>query len=524
MCILRGSVWSSGARSGRWPSAQTSLSARVGRAQTVEVTTQGDAPKWPVQVWTDDEHVKWEPLADKGKFRVTADSEARLGLHHVRFADEDKATDALRYLVGPLAEINETEPNDETKAAGKVAQLPLVINGVLEKRGSVDTFEVELNQDQVLVAALEAHTQLRSPVDAVMQILSTKGTVLAQNLDYVGLDPRIEFRAPRKDRYLVRVFGFPETPDSTIGYSGGDNYVYRLSLTTGGWVRSVKPLAFERNQPNAFQLDGVQLAQTSATLQTPPEYRGKSWTVFTAGQANAPLLDVIDWPQTLEPARADNAPPPVLAIPGSLTGTLSRRGERDTYSFEAKKGDKLSIALTSRRLGLPMDGVLRVLDSTGKMIAREDDTSKEEDATLVFQSPADGTYVLEVTDAFSFGGPEWVYRIDVQPAQGDVGLTVKAEQFTGKLNEEFEIAVGIERRLGFDKPLSIALVGQPATVVCEPVKIDKDAKEAKLKVKATAAFRGPVRIVARREDQQDWQRIATLSSDASLEDLWLTVK
>ncbi len=85
-----------------------------------------------IQVWTDDVHVKWEPLADKGKFRVIVDGEARLGVHHVRFIDEDNATDALRYVVGPIAEKNETEPNEEAAEADKVTDLPVVINGVLE--------------------------------------------------------------------------------------------------------------------------------------------------------------------------------------------------------------------------------------------------------------------------------------------------------------------------------------------------------------------------------------------------------
>ncbi len=375
-----------------------------------------------------------------------------------------------------------------------------------------------------MVAALEANSLLRSPVDATLQVLSSQGGVLAQNLDRLGLDPVVEFRAPRKGRYLIRIFGFPETPDSTIGYAGGDNFVYRLSLASSGWVRIVKPMAFQRNQANNFLIDGLQGTATQVGCQLPANFKGSTWALSATGLNCAPLLDVLDWPQALEQVRPENGQLPTLPVPGSITGTLSQYNERDFYHFEAKKDTKLNIALVSRRMGMPMDGVLRVLDLAGKQLAREDDTAKEEDARLTFQAPADGKYVLEVTDAFMAGGPEWVYRVDIHPLEGDLGLTVKADHFTCKVNEELEIPVTLDRRHGFDKPCLISLANLPAGVSCEPVKAEKDAKEVKLKLKATQPVRGPFRIVAQPEGQPQWERTATSASDPLLCDLWLTAK
>ncbi len=413
-------------------------------------------------------------------------------VHHVRFSDEDNATDAMRFLIGPIEEKTETEPNDDASEAFKVSALPVVINGVLEKRGAVDTFEIELDEGQTLVASVEANSNLRSPVDATVQILSSKGTVLAQNLDKFGLDPAIEFLSPRKDRFLVRVFGFPETPDSTIGYAGGDNFVYRLTLATGGWVRTIKPMAIQRNAETKFQLVGVNLPQTELTIGLPDKVSG---FVMAAVRFRLDAHTHARCHRLAAIARAGTASR-WQAAPTDDTrfydGTISQYSERDFYSFDGKKDTKLSIALTSRRMGMPMDGVIRVLDLSGKQLAREDDTAKEEDAKLIFQPPADGKYVLEVTDAFMAGGTEWVYRIDVQPVQGDVRCTVKADHFTCKVNEELELPVTIDRQNGFDKPLMISLSGIDGNVACEAVKAEKDAKEVKLKLKASAAFRGPV--------------------------------
>ncbi len=289
-------------------------------------------------------------------------------------------------------------------------------------------------------------------------------------------------------------------------------------------MRTIKPMAIQRNAETKFQLVGVNLPQTELTIGLPDKVSGSSWPLCVSGLTHTPMLDVIDLPQSLEPVRPQDGKLPQLTIPGSMTGTISQYSERDFYSFDGKKDTKLSIALTSRRMGMPMDGVIRVLDLSGKQLAREDDTAKEEDAKLIFQPPADGKYVLEVTDAFMAGGTEWVYRIDVQPVQGDVRCTVKADHFTCKVNEELELPVTIDRQNGFDKPLMISLSGIDGNVACEAVKAEKDAKEVKLKLKATAAFRGPVRIIARQEGDEQWQRTATVSTDPLLQDLWLTAK
>ncbi len=128
------------------PTLKRLLPAGAGLSQTVEVAALGDAPKWPVQVWTDDVHMVWEPLTEKGKFRVIVDAEARLGVHHVRFSDEDNCTDAQRFLIGPIAEKSEAEPNDEAGEAFKVDSLPILINGVLEKRGLSIRLQLNLSK------------------------------------------------------------------------------------------------------------------------------------------------------------------------------------------------------------------------------------------------------------------------------------------------------------------------------------------------------------------------------------------
>jgi hypothetical protein len=134
---------------------------------------------------------------------------------------------------------------------------------------------VTLKQGETLVASLAANSLLGSPVDAVLQVCELverkpladakpqrEAFALEQNHDAVGLDPRVAFKAPSDGAYLVRVFGFPSQPDSNIAFAGGDNFVYRLTLTTGPYIAAALPLAVEAGQQREVQLIGWNLPES----------------------------------------------------------------------------------------------------------------------------------------------------------------------------------------------------------------------------------------------------------------------
>ncbi len=83
-----------------------------------------------------------------------------------------------------------------------------------------------LRAGQTLVASVAAHGTLGSPMDAVLQICSSDGFVLRQNDDFHGLDPQLVFDAPRDGKYVIRIFAFPASPNSSISFSGKPSYVY----------------------------------------------------------------------------------------------------------------------------------------------------------------------------------------------------------------------------------------------------------------------------------------------------------
>lgn len=495
----------------------------------MEVAALGDAAKWPVKVWCDDPGVRWEPLADKGKFRVTVAADAALGGHAIRFYDADNSTDALPFVIGAIPELSEQEPNDQLDKVQVIADLPKLVNGVLEKRGEVDAFAVDLVSGQTLVAAVDAQQSLRSPVDATLQIVSARGNVLAQNLDSAGLDPRIVFIAPRGGRYYVRLFGFPETPDSTIGFAGGESFVYRLTLSHGGFLQGARPLAVSASEETQLELIGVGLPQPRVAVTVPAGREQPTWQLTVDRAANVLELPILNLPILVEQAAAQDAsaadtPPQTLPVPCSVTGVLERPGQVDRYRITARKSAKLSIHVVSRELGYPTDGVLRILDAGGKELVRVDDVRKEVDAKTSWKVPADGDYTLEISDAYSAGGPEWLYRVDIREESSDFRLSVSADHFQGKVGSPLAITVTVDRQDGFAQPIRVSVSGLPDAVKSQPVVSEKDGKTAKevvLNLDASAPFQGPVRIVGVVEGQDRNKRVAT---GGRVRDLWITLK
>src|SRR5690606_16039492 len=139
---------------------------------------------------------------------------------------------------------------------------------------------------QVLVVALEGARRLGSPMDGVLQIVSSDGFVLQQQDDSPGLDPLLVFEAPEDGRYVVRAFAFPATATASISFAGGEDYIYRLTLTTEGALDFTLPLAIGREQLGLVEGFGWNLPFESRRLRvdrTGRPDRARAWHPLLAG-------------------------------------------------------------------------------------------------------------------------------------------------------------------------------------------------------------------------------------------------
>ena len=294
-----------------------------------------------------------------------------------------------------------------------------MVNGRLDRRGDVDTFAVRLDQGQTLVAEIEAQRVLASPLDAVVEIVSSTGFVLARNDDDQGIDPRILFIAPQTGVYLVRTFGFPAAPDSSIALAGGDAFLYRLTVTVGGFLDYTLPLAVasptQQVQPAGWNLPTEIQYLTPVALPEPNRV-----AVVHPRLGNMLVLPVTSHPSILAREPSEAGKPQRIELPITITGRLEKPRDRDTFRFTAHKGETIDFRIESRTLGYPLDPVLEIFDGQGKSLVRVDDSADGRDAQLAFAVPADGEYDFAVTDLHRQGGPRFVYRLTAVMARPDV--------------------------------------------------------------------------------------------------------
>lgn len=424
---------------------------------SVDVLAQGKFPVWPLKTWTDSPHVQWSCLEESGKLRVEIGPDAELGVHWLRLYEPNGASALRPYLIGSSPEASEVEPNDRVSEAQAVDQLPFAIQGVLNKTADVDLFALQLTQGQLLAATIDSAKWLTSPADISLQILDARGFVLSENLDHVGLDPYLEFTAPHAGKYLVRLFGFPAAPNSTIAFSGGSDWVYRLRLET-------------TSVPMSSAFDFSRQAELTAS---------------------ATRLEV-----GAHTTREQALP---VELPVRVAGNIAEAKQVNFVSFSARSGAHYRFSVLARDCGSPLDATLAILDAEGKQLIQMDDVGQDRDPLLAWKAPADGQFVVSISDFHQQGGERFAYFLQLEERTADFNANVASDLFETSVGKELEIVVNVVRELDYTGIVRVGIEGLPSGISCAAVESTHgtdSAAKVTLKITGPEPFQGPLNIVA----------------------------
>jgi hypothetical protein len=166
------------------------------------------------------EKVTLEAVGAKGKATLTAPK--ALGIHEVVLDLPGGKSNPVPLIVSHLPQVLEVEPNDTPEKATRV-KLPCGINGRLEKPGDEDCFVFAAKKSVALrfeVKARRFGTLLRSSLDSVIDIMNTKGAVIASSDDVFGKDAMLVFTPPADGDYVLRV--------RDLNGKGGPSWVYHV--------------------------------------------------------------------------------------------------------------------------------------------------------------------------------------------------------------------------------------------------------------------------------------------------------
>lgn len=342
------------------------------------------------------------------------------GPRHWRVWTSQGATPAMKFIVGELPEVIETEMNGEPLPVA--VALPVTINGRIFPREDVDVWEFSARAGQPLTLALAAQS-FGSPLQARLAVFDAAGRVLQETIATQRGDPTLHFTAPAAGTYRVRV--------DDVNGGGLQNYIYRLTLTDRPALTRVFPLGGKRGATTTLELSGHALPVKSVSVQLPTTGSGAAAVPLAANEkffATA-LLELDDLPEKIHSGSIDS-----FTTPANLNGRIASPGATNAWRFTAKKGDALELTLTAPRLGSSLTPVLAITDAAGQSVTRAEAAPGEpSDLALNFKAPADGEFTIHVSDRFvSRGGPEFAYRLRVAPpaTAPDFQLTFASDALT----------------------------------------------------------------------------------------------
>ncbi len=401
-----------------------------------------------------------EPRPVPGKVKVTIGADVPPGIYDAAAVGRFGVSNPRAFMVGAAAEA--VAPGG-LEAADKALESPAdgVVSGRVAPNAAAHV-AVQLEAGSRLRADLWAR-RIDSRLDGVLELLDPSGRVVARSRRPRGEDPLLDVTAATSGRHVIRIH------DRFV--RGGDEFFYRLLLSTGPVVEAVFPPAVEAGSgtvqltaigrglpdasPSAVEDDPPGLVERSVDVQPgSPEDAAAArlaWRMLAPRDTAVPLVglhgDLLasaavpfaalasPGPVTLE--REPNDDPTTatpLTLPAVVAGRANPRGDRDWLTFEAKAGDTWVFDLHSRRLGMPTDMALviqRVLPAPEGQpapdpqdVASADDGAAEfpaiyglaaSDPTLTFKAPADGTYRVLVkelaVDAVTGVDRAWVLEV-----------------------------------------------------------------------------------------------------------------
>jgi hypothetical protein len=208
-------------------------------------------------------------------------------------------------------------------------------------------------------------------------------------------------------------------------------------------LRAVTPTGAARGQPVVLTLEGARLAGSMRVFFDDPAISGEMlaggepknadrvqvravigsesklgvhrlFLQTPLGTTSAVSFAVGGWPETAE--KEPNDPPGAaqpISLPTTVTGTLEKSGDVDSYRFETHKGQEIVCQVLGSSIRSKINAVLTLTDARGRVLAMGNGTGSRPEPLIGYKFLTDGTCVIQVRDFENAGGADVYYRLNV---------------------------------------------------------------------------------------------------------------
>jgi Bacterial pre-peptidase C-terminal domain len=353
------------------------------------------------------------------KATVKVNADCRLGEHALRVRTKTGVSELRTLWVGALPAVAEKEPNSDFAAPQKIP-LNVTVTGVVQAE-DVDYYAVELKKGQRLSVEIEGMRLANTFFDPFVAILDGKRFELATSDDSSlnHQDGLCSIVVPADGTYVVQV--------RESAYGGNGACGYRLHVGTFPRPRAVLPAGGKAGDEVEVRFLGDPSGEFRQKVKLPAlaEAGFGLFAQDAGGIAPSSLpFRISEQGNVLETEPNDDLGRATRAtLPLALNGIIEKPGDVDCFRFSMKKGETYDIHCYARRIGSPLDPVMYLHAANGGTLAANDDSAGP-DSYFRFAAPADGEYVLRVTDHLGKGGPTYVYRVEFTPVRATTTVTI----------------------------------------------------------------------------------------------------
>lgn len=454
-------------------------------------------------------------IAETVTLRITLAPNADLGEHELRLQTQLGLSNPLVFCVGQVPEFSEkaaTEIKDVGFRKGTQPKptrtemnitLPATVNGQILP-GGVARYRFPARSGQRLVIAATARELIPYLADAVpgwfqasLSLYDGQGHELAY-ADHFRFhpDPVLYYEVPKNGDYVVEI-------RDTL-YRGREDFVYRITIGELPFLTDVFPLGGQVGGLTSIRLAGWNLPVDSMAqiFKVTTTY---AVSAHGGGRVSNHVPFIVDTLPECFDMETNNSPATAetVVLPIIINGRIDEPGDRHVYSFEGLAGQEIVAEVLARRLGSPLDSVLKLTDAAGKELAFNDDyedkaaglETHHADSYLRIRLPSNGTYYLYLGDAQHQGGPEYAYRLRISLPRPDFELRVVPSSINVRGGASAPFTVYALRKDGFDRAITLDLKNAPEGFTLSGGEIPPNEDKVRLTVTAPSTpLDGPLTL------------------------------
>ncbi len=408
-------------------------------------------------------------MQDEGRyatFLVEPLADLAAGVYPIRILTSEGISNVMLFTVGAFPEFVEDEsqpgalPNtsDNIEDAQQLPPPPFTLNGTL--RGPErDMFRLSAKAGDKRVIEVEARRS-GSAIDPLLEILDANGRVIARSEDepLLGLDARVDVVFPRDGSYYIVV------RDSRFSTQTAN--FYRLKVGSYSYPREVFPLGGRRGEIVETSLGPGKVTVDLRTV-------GPNVQQVLVNLPGSPALPV-PFAVGDDPEVTGSADHAALSVPVTVNARLAKAGEAHRYTVRVPPGRGMMFRIQAGELGTSkLMSVLTVRDEKGGVLGRSGDEPLADDLFNVNQSRTAGDPVLRVQapegvnqvtvtveDLAQRGGPDYGYRLNVQPVAQDFRPILNSAFVNVPAGGSVAVPVTVQRQ-GFEDDIQLRVANAP---------------------------------------------------------------